>query len=326
MVDFLSLVKKTGAYKTLHNDVELSRLSHAYLILCTDKACSQDYVKWLVKTIICKDEDAPCGKCRNCNLVENKIHPDVLFFPKDENKGVRVEDIVSLIEESYIKPIENDKKIFVIQKAETMNLQSQNKILKILEEPPKNVHIILSATSEFALLPTVLSRVKKLTVPSFDEETLLNCLTNDFPDTEKLKLAIACSDGSVGDVISLYGDEKLLKIEDFVVDMILNMQSSKDILLFEQKIADLGEDIEKIVSILEITFRDMLVNECGGKVINRKVFDRVKDKHNYTEGALIYALDKLIEFKKRKQANTNGTMTMDYILFQILEGKYKWQK
>jgi DNA polymerase-3 subunit delta' len=71
------------------------------------------------------------------------------------------EEVNELIEESYLKPIEGDKKIFIVNRAESINHVAQNKLLKTLEEPPKGVHIIMGATNEHALLPTIKSRVKK---------------------------------------------------------------------------------------------------------------------------------------------------------------------
>ena len=57
-----------------------------------------------------------------------------------------------------------------------MNASAQNKLLKTLEEPPKNVHILLGATSEYPLLATLKSRVKKLEIPPFDNQTIYKAL------------------------------------------------------------------------------------------------------------------------------------------------------
>lgn len=325
MISFLSLVKQTGAYRAVKGDKENGRLSHAYLILSADGDNLLEYLKSFAKLIACQDIE-PCGECRACKLIDADRFADVNVYPKKET--VLVEDINSLIEESYLKPVESDKKIFIVNHAETMNAAAQNKLLKTLEEPPKNVHIILGATSEFALLPTVKSRVKKLEIPAFDGEELFNFLKGEFGDVERLKNAIACGDGTVGKAVSLYSDEGLKDVSDLVSDVIVNMKSSKDVLLYSMKITASKCDVSQFLSVLELQLRDLLmINQgredlVGGKsnVLNLKKAERFKT------GAIIYALEKITEANKRRKFNANPTMLIEWLLFQILEGKYKWQK
>ena len=149
MIDLLSLLKSTNAYKIIKNDKQQGRLSHAYLIVCADKDNLKGYMTGIAKLLFCNDEE-PCQKCRNCLSIEQGVYPDAEFFPKGE-KGVLSEDVNELVKNTYIKPYESDKRAFFVCDAQTMNLSSQNKLLKTLEEPPKNVYIFLGATSEFSL-------------------------------------------------------------------------------------------------------------------------------------------------------------------------------
>jgi hypothetical protein len=71
----------------------------------------------------------------------------------------------------------------------------------------------------------------------------------------------------------------------------------------------------------------MLVAKTNQNLVqNLSTYSRVKDAKGYTEGALITALEKVSEAQKRKKSNANPTMLIEWVLFQILEGKYKWQK
>lgn len=327
MTDFLTLVKSTSAYKTVKNDKENGTLSHAYMIFCRDGENISEYIKILVKLILCENGE-PCNNCRTCRLIDEENFADVFFYPDKTSKNISVkaEDVTDLIEESYVKPLESDKKIFVVSHGESMNATAQNKILKILEEPPKNVHIFIGTTSEFSLLPTVKSRMKRLEIPSFSSEVLFSALKGEYPDGERLKDCIACSDGTVGSVKSLYGDERLNAAEDLAADMTLKMASSRDVLKYAGKIAGSCVDIDEFTTILEILYRDMLAELSGGKPINPGMLKRVSGRHNFSVGALIYAIEKIEEAKKRKTFNVNATMLIDWLLFQILEGKYKWQK
>ena len=146
MIDFLSLIKDTGAYKTILGDKQSDRLSHAYLITCADGDNLGEYLKIFASIIACSNGN-PCLECRTCGLIKSNAHSDVFFYPEN-GQSVLAEDVTNLIQESFVKPIELDKKIFVLSNGQTMNASAQNKLLKTLEEPPENVHIIIGTTSE----------------------------------------------------------------------------------------------------------------------------------------------------------------------------------
>lgn len=329
MIDLLALLKDTSAYRIVKGDKMAGRLSHAYLLLTADEDNLQEYLKIFAKLLSCNALE-PCETCRACKLIEQKLYPDVLTYPKNDKKEKTVssEEINELIEESYIRPIECDKKVFVIENAQTMNLSAQNKLLKTLEEPPRNVHIILGATNEFSLLPTIKSRVKKLEIPAFDNQTLINALKEDCPDLERLNMAVACADGTVGKVLSLYEDKDLLALNELVVDVLVNMNSSKDVLKYSTMIADKKVDISQFLSVLELLLRDLLLLNQGQEqlVSNKSFISELKNTKNFNTGAIICALESVVEAQKRKKFNMTSTMLIDWLLFQVLEGKFKWQK
>ncbi len=75
------------------------------------------------------------------------------FFPEKE---FSIEDSKSVLKEAYVA--ESKTKIIVLG-AHTYNIYSQNALLKILEEPPRNIVFILIATSKTGFLPTIRSRM-----------------------------------------------------------------------------------------------------------------------------------------------------------------------
>ncbi len=326
MIDLYTLLSGTSAYRTVISDKTANRLSHAYLFLSPDKDKLCDYLKFFAKLIVCKD-GSPCGKCRACRLIEQNAFADLMIFPSN-GQAVVVDDITTLISESYVKPIENSEKVFVISNAETMNLPSQNKLLKTLEEPPRGVHILMGATSEYPLLPTVKSRVKKIEIPAFTAQKIFDALKDDCPDLERLKNAIACGDGTVGKTLSLYADDNLNDALSTVVDTLVNMKSSANLLDYANKILALKIDLSEILSILELLFRDMLViSQDKGELANSdKAKYIMQNSINFSTGAILHSLDKINEAYEKKKFNANPTMLVEWLLFQILEGKYKWQK
>ena len=106
----------------------------------------------------------PCGLCRACRKVRRGIHPDVnrISPPLDDSgrpkKELLVDQIREMIADAYILPNEAERKVYIIEYAELMNVSAQNAALKLLEEPPAGAVILLCTLNPAALLPTVRSR------------------------------------------------------------------------------------------------------------------------------------------------------------------------
>ena len=145
-----SLVKNTAAYKIAARDKAAGRLSHAYLVVCQDGLYLRRYLDLFAALLLCPANG--CGTCRICSLVGREKYADMTVFPAEEGDKIKTEDIDFLVEDSYIKPFEGDKKLYVLAGAENMTPAAQNKLLKTLEEPPANVHILMGAVSELSLI------------------------------------------------------------------------------------------------------------------------------------------------------------------------------
>ena len=325
MIDLLGLISDTAAYKSVYGDKIHGRLSHAYMLVCGDKTFLKEYLKIFAKLIMCESSN-PCGECRTCRLIDSENFADVHFYPKKET--ICSEDVENIIEESFLKPIEEDKKLFVISNFETANAVAQNKLLKTLEEPPKNVHILIGATSEFPILTTVKSRVKKLTIPTFEKQKIYQTLKAEYTDEFRLIKAVSCGDGTLGKAISKYGDKKLFELMALVKDVLCNMQSSKNVLEYSTKIAESGIDTEEFISCLELVVRDMLTFYLDKQelVFDKEYLKEIANAKGFSIGAAIFILDRITEAYKRKKFNGNPTMVTEWLLFSILEGKHKWQK
>ena len=325
MIDLFGLIKDTGAYKTVRGDKKSGRLSHAYLLLTPDGENLTEYLKIFARLLAC-DEDDPCFECRACKLIGENSFTDVILYPKD-GATVSAEQVNELIGESYVKPLEGNKKIFIITNAQSMNASAQNKLLKTLEEPPRGVHIIMGATSEYPLLSTIKSRVKKLEIPSFSNQKLFAALKGEYPDDRRLSSAIACGDGTVGQAQLNYADESLKEITALCQEVIVDMSSSSEVLKYSSKITASKCDINKFLSVLELLYRDLLVYTEGERaLVSNSSFVRIKEAKGYKIGSIINALEKINQAAERKKFNANTTMFIEWLLFQILEGKYKWQK
>ncbi len=326
MIDLTSLIKSTKAYESVKTDTKEGRLSHAYLLLCADKENLDSYLKEFAKAIFCLEGNG-CGKCRPCSLIEKGLFADVVFLPK-EGQIISADDITSVVQDTFVKPYEADKKLYLISHGETMNATAQNKLLKTLEEPPKNVHIIIGATNEHSLLPTIKSRVKKLEIPAFTNDRLISALKDECRDIQKLTNAVCISDGTVGSALRYYNDENITDCIDFCIDLLINMQSSSQVIDYTDNLLKLKCDFLDLLTVLEVLVRDMLVLGCNKKdlTFSQSALERLHTAKGFTKGSLIAIMQDIVSARKRIEANSSKNMVAEWLLFKILEEKYKWQK
>ncbi len=305
------VIRNTNAYKIIYGEKKRGELSHAYLIVCPDGVMLKTYMKLFASLIMCENDGA-CGECRPCRLIDKEAYADCDFYPKDGDK-IKTADIDDLVSKTIIRPIESDIRMFVLVGAENMTAEAQNKILKTLEEPPRNVCILIGATTDNALLPTVKSRVKRLDVPPFSDGEIRRALGDEYPDKAKLESAIALGGGKIGSVIKAYTDGNAEKMQAFCREVLFSMRSSKDVAKYSSKINK--DNIKDFISILKSEVANLLVKD------NRKAED-----YGYVTGALIAISDMLSEKERALYYNANAVMVADSVLLAILGEKYKWQK
>lgn len=305
------VIRNTNAYKIIYGEKKRGELSHAYLIVCPDGVMLKTYMKLFASLIMCENDGA-CGECRPCRLIDKDAYADCDFYPKDGDK-IKTADIDDLVSKTIIRPIESDIRMFVLVGAENMTAEAQNKILKTLEEPPRNVCILIGATTDNALLPTVKSRVKRLDVPPFSDGEIRRALGDEYPDKAKLESAIALGGGKIGSVIKAYTDGNAEKMQAFCREVLFSMRSSKDVAKYSSKINK--DNIKDFISILKSEVANLLVKD------NRKAGD-----YGYVTGALIAISDMLSEKERALYYNANAVMVADSVLLAILGEKYKWQK
>ena len=197
----------------------------------------------------------------NSSKVFNGTHPDVFFLDKGSEK-ILVEDIDKLDDWTFNKPFEAIKKIVIIQSAENMNLTAQNKLLKVLEEPPEYLFFFLLTSNNSILLPTVDSRCIKINLNPLSESMVRDSIKSKFSNEDLLITALFILNGSY-DKENIYNDDYLFDIVEFSKILILKDAASLDKCLdlidkfFKMKISDykiLNSIIRVLVLILKLKY------------------------------------------------------------------------
>ena len=139
------------------------RMSHAYMLVGPEGPERDAAARRLAAAMLCQDENAPCGVCRDCRKALEGVHPDVALVAreqgeKERRKEILVGQIRRMTADAQLSPNEAARKVYIIDEAERMNFQAQNALLKALEDPPGHACFILCAAAPDGLLPTVRSR------------------------------------------------------------------------------------------------------------------------------------------------------------------------
>lgn len=157
-------------------------------------------------------EPDSCGKCDSCQKLDTDSHPDfhhiykeLIEFVSDSQLRKRTPidlpiDVVRefVIEKAQIKPALSAAKVFVISEAERLNPESQNALLKTLEEPPHQSFIILLCTKLDNLLPTTRSRCQIVRFGPVSQEQIIAHLTATGIDKDQAKFLARLSAGQLG--------------------------------------------------------------------------------------------------------------------------------
>ena len=135
MYTFEEIRGNTPLVEQLRRSAASGRSSHAYLFLGGAGAGKRLIANTFAKALQCEGEKRPCDSCKSCHAFNHGNHPDVIYFqPLKNGKTYTIEDVrEQLLETVDLKPFQYEKKIYIIEKADTLNIQSQNALLKRLE-------------------------------------------------------------------------------------------------------------------------------------------------------------------------------------------------
>lgn len=152
------------------------RIPHAIIIEGSDREKTLAAAKFLSMYAVCTAEQKPCSVCNQCHKAKNAAHADIYYAqPEGKSGSYSIKQLRKIIDDAYIKPNEADSKVYILADAENrLSAVQQNALLKLIEEPPKNVVFIFTCENSRNFLVTIRSRCTILRLRSdhiFDEET-----------------------------------------------------------------------------------------------------------------------------------------------------------
>lgn len=208
-MEFTGFLGNSALKQRLRASFAAGKSSHCYLICGPAGSGKHTLSRLLCAALQCSEDRAPCMACRNCRKVLSGQHPDVITIDDPEKKTVGVELIRQLQTDTYVRPNEGARKIYLIPRAMDMTENAQNALLKLMEEPPAYAVFLLLTDNAEKLLPTVRSRCAELRLEPVPRETALPWLETRFPQQSKEAVLAAYrrSGGFLGQASEILGKE-----------------------------------------------------------------------------------------------------------------------
>ena len=283
---FEKLVGNKKVKEYLKLSIENKSVSNSYMFVGKSGIGKKLFAREFAKKIMCLDFNRCEDKspCKSCLMLNKNSNPDYLEITPD-GKTIKIEQIRKLQEKIAEKPIISNRKIYVIDDADLMSEESQNCLLKTLEEPPEYAVIILIASNEKNLLSTIRSRCILVKFDSLTNDEIRAILPN-IPDE-----FISTLDGS--------------------------LQNATNILEKQDKF----KEIKNIVSLMEKASLPEIFSKCDLLYSSKDDIISLLEYLNIVlfEKRFINCVEIVEKTKKKILSNNNYDMCIDYMLMHIWE-------
>jgi DNA polymerase-3 subunit delta' len=225
------------AVELLSGVLDTGRIPHALLFHGPAGVGKATAARAFAAALLCEhaQERAACARCASCRLLESGTHPDFLRVGRltrkevlqkeksrldthvaDATEGelvawIRVDQIRRLNELVGLRPRQSPRRVFVVDPADRMNRESQNALLKTLEEPPARSVLVLVTTRPHVLLSTVRSRCFQVGFRALGRSELCSLLEARGIPREEATSRAALSGGSLGRALELELDARIAR-------------------------------------------------------------------------------------------------------------------
>ena len=277
---------------------------------------------WLASLVNCTNSDInlrPCGRCPHCKKISQLNSVDIhVVEPDSVTLNLKIDQIRELVAESSFAPSELKKRIFIVKNAERMTDEAGNSILKVLEEPPKYLLFILTASDSSSVLPTILSRCTEIKFRDIPKDIIFDwLLKNKMTDEENAKLISSIAFGSIGVAEEYAKDPKKLEKRISFLDILTNIEkySSFEISAKTSNLCSSLSDFFEINKAISLWLRDLMaVSVCKDfrDFVNIDFSEQIVKQSNIVSVSSLLAISELLkETVKKTFFNVNPSFLSD---------------
>lgn len=270
---FTRLYGNTDTKNRIATAIQHKTLPHAFLIDGQEGSGKMTLALEIAAALNCerRSDDTlplPCGVCRCCECIRGEAFADVRILRRQSDKAtIGVDEIKEFRADMFLSATESEYKIYIIKDAERMTPEAQNALLIILEEPPRNVIIMLLASGTDRILTTIKSRTQYIAMSRFAPEEIEAYLSgvSSSHDSDKLRVAALGADGRIGAALKLLSPSESEEYREYRSDIYTFIKALAGnvpyatlyaaVMNLPTKRAELTEMLEGIITAI----RDMIV-------------------------------------------------------------------
>lgn len=313
-MSFESLIGHNSIKNQISKAIKADKLSHAHLLVGEDGIGKSRLARNIGYKIL--------GKTKDIQYV------DLVEWHVEKNKStIGVSSIRTLIEEINKKPYEGDKKVIIIYNVDKMTTQAQNAFLKTIEEPPKNVTILLLCENIEVVLDTIKSRcqihkLKSLNIVEMKEFLHINYVNLSI---EEIEVIVAFSDGIPGKAEKFIGDSNFKDIRNIALEilLVLNKVGTEGLIRYEKKLSSQKDNFNEILSVFLSYIRDTIIYkeiEEDTIIINIDKLLSIKELANtFSFNKLNGIINIISETRENLDRNVNPGLTFQVMLLKMQE-------
>ncbi len=312
---FEALVGHENVKNILESALGTGRIGHAYIFCGPRGVGRHTAAKCFARAAVgaAKDSD-----------------PDIITVSNDWSGAVSKTDTIlaetvnEMRKDIYIKPYGGGRKFYIVPKGDTMNAASQNKLLKVFEEPPDYCTIILIAENLNRFLPTILSRATVIRFMPLPIGTAAEYLTTRFGiSADEAEAKAAISGGRIGAALELIDDPEPERLRRGLMDGLLSMteNNNKNMILFSNFLKTEKNGADFIFSTLKSLLDDLVRIKLGLKNTVNKDMEKelAKLSKSVTERGAARMLDAAVKYERINKTSTNFRMTMFCMACELWE-------
>ena len=345
---FGDLIGQETAAQTLRNAVLSDRVAHAFLFTGSRGVGKTSAARILTRAVNCLNPDNgdPCNRCENCTEINQNASADVIEIDAASNRGI--ENIRELRENVNYVPAKCRYKIYIIDEAHMLTLESFNALLKTLEEPPPYVKFIFATTDPHKIPPTIISRCQRYDFLRISIKKMADFLEtvvkNENLELSRKAIEMICRNSvggmrdaltAIDQILSFTGtsatDQKVAQILGILdsesrfafIEALLEKKDGEAISYF-QKLQEHGHDVNDVLSDLLQTIKTIaLVRTLG---MNQALFQDIPadDLETFSTLSKIVSADELqqifhilLELEEQMKRSAHTKICFEMAILQI---------
>jgi DNA polymerase III subunit delta' len=206
------------ATELLGGAIRHGRTGHAYLFTGPDQIGKTTLARTFAQALNClaeEEAERPCGHCRPCQLIAADRHPDArLIVPEVSGRGkltLKIEAIRALQQDLSLAAYEARYKVAILKRFDAATEGAANAFLKTLEEPPRNVILMLTANDADTMMATITSRCRTVALRPLPTPLIEHSLQSRWnAPPEQARLLAHLADGRLGWAVRAYREPAIL--------------------------------------------------------------------------------------------------------------------